>query len=285
MDQFRKPDNPVRNTASSKSGAPGPLARRAQDRGSPQQGPAMTPEQPIIAKGHDGTVTFDGWWIDIDRRGGIARISAKVNRYSSKRIPLSHVEQVVWKRPSALVNGYLEFVVRGEDRPADTLAAASANLNTVLVTKQQVACFEPLRTALLEALAPNHTTAGTDPVLAPPRTGIAAPQTTSAGQYSGPGRSTVGRGWDGRNRPARETARKHLPKVVWAGLVLGTFFAAAAAVDTEIAVLVLAAALAVGCGWFLISRDREQDRTRPMARGAPADPQGRQRLPGRSGES
>ncbi|WP_280435828.1 DUF4429 domain-containing protein [Nocardia carnea] len=81
------------------------------------------------------------------------KISAKVNGYESKRIPLDRVEQVVWKRPSMLINGYLEFVVSGEPHPHGKTTSAAANPNAVLVTKQQVTRFEPLYTALLEALA------------------------------------------------------------------------------------------------------------------------------------
>ncbi|WP_280507130.1 DUF4429 domain-containing protein [Nocardia flavorosea] len=110
-------------------------------------------DQPITAVGHDGAVTFDGWWIDIERTGRLAKISAKVNGYESKRIPLDRVEQVVWKRPSMLINGYLEFVVSGEPRPHGKTTGAAANPNAVLVTKQQATRFEPLYTALLEALA------------------------------------------------------------------------------------------------------------------------------------
>lgn len=109
--------------------------------------------KPISAKGHNGTVTFDGWWIDIERSGAPARLAAAVNSYESKRIPLDRVEHVEWKQPSTLVNGYLRFVVIGEEQPVGGVTAAAADANTVVVTKQQAARFVPLRAALAQALA------------------------------------------------------------------------------------------------------------------------------------
>ncbi|MEU6832106.1 DUF4429 domain-containing protein [Nocardia beijingensis] len=66
---------------------------------------------PITAEGYNGTVTFDGWWIDIGRSGTLARLAATVNSYESKRIPLDRVEHVEWMQPSTLVDGFLRFVV------------------------------------------------------------------------------------------------------------------------------------------------------------------------------
>ncbi|MGY2093048.1 DUF2510 domain-containing protein [Nocardia gipuzkoensis] len=113
----------------------------------------MALEQPITAKGYNGTVRFDGWWIDIERSGALARLAAKVNSFESKRIPLDLIEHVEWKQPSTFVNGYLRFVVIGEEPPAPGVTAAAADANTVVVTKQQAARFAPLRGALTEALA------------------------------------------------------------------------------------------------------------------------------------
>jgi hypothetical protein len=130
--------------------------------------------KPITAKGHNGTVTFDGWWIGIERSGTLARLAATVNSYESKRIPLDQVEHVEWKQPSTFVNGYLRVVVTGEEQPARRVTAAAADANTVVVTKQQAARFTPLRAALAQALA-----AG-EPNACPPAEATAAHKTYDA---------------------------------------------------------------------------------------------------------
>ncbi|GAA1645078.1 DUF4236 domain-containing protein [Nocardia ninae] len=174
--------------------------------------PLALPEL-ITAKGHDGTITFDGWWINIQRTGVVAKLSANVNGYESRRIPLNYLEHVEWKSPSMLVNGYLKFVVIGEDPEASTTIDAAANPNAVLVTKQQVKRFEPLREALAQALAGGHLrtvdlpvdghrpphaaveTTTTDPVV-PPRP---PPPSAPAGWYPDSAQPTVLRWWDGTN--------------------------------------------------------------------------------------
>jgi hypothetical protein len=45
----------------------------------------MSLKQPITAKGYNGTVRFDGWWIQIERGGALAGLAAKVNSYESKQ--------------------------------------------------------------------------------------------------------------------------------------------------------------------------------------------------------
>ncbi|MFE6925421.1 DUF2510 domain-containing protein [Nocardia sp. NPDC057663] len=277
--------------------------------GRPGQSSRTPLERPITVKGHNGTVTFDGWWIEIQRTGGLARIAAKINALESKCFPISRVEQVVWKRPSMLVNGYLEFVVGGE-RFHGKITAAGANPYAVLATKQMAKGFEPLYAALLEALADSRTI-GAAPVRHTSHESAKAVSVSVAALaswYPDPANPEVLRWWDGRawtehitatasDRPGTEKVRgteragtgrrvehvprRHLTRFAWAGLALGTLFASAAAVDAEIGIFVLFGVLAGWCGWWLIRRDRDQDRAQQESIGAPADRHGRQPLPNR----
>ncbi|WP_216915541.1 DUF4429 domain-containing protein [Nocardia noduli] len=143
-----KPANPTDRPSSDVQPPPPPPV------GSRQIEPLVL-EHPITAKGH--TVTFDGWWIDIQRTGITARLAAKVNSFDSTRIPLDRLVRVEWKQPSMLVNGHLRFVVADEEPSAHGSVVAAADPKTVLVTKQQVERFERLRAALSEALGSDRT--------------------------------------------------------------------------------------------------------------------------------
>ncbi|TLG13478.1 hypothetical protein FEK35_10035 [Nocardia cyriacigeorgica] len=76
-------------------------------------------------------------------------------------------------------------------------------------------------------------------------------------------------------RRARRVADKGRLRVAcaWAGLVLGTMFAAAGLVDAEVAVVLVFGPLAVWCGWLLITWDRAQDLAAEAARRADLEQQ------------
>ncbi|WP_331758702.1 DUF4236 domain-containing protein (plasmid) [Nocardia sp. NBC_01377] len=174
----------------------------------PRQIEPLVLEHPITAKGHTGTVTFDGWWIDIQRTGITARLAAKINSFDSTPIPLDRLVRVEWKQPTMLVNGHLRFVVADEEPSAHGSVAAAADPNTVLVTKQQVERFERLRAALSEALGSDRTPrsadtanpAGTDiddTGLPPGDCAVATPPAAPPGWYPDPTVPSTLRWWDG----------------------------------------------------------------------------------------
>ena len=61
-------------------------------------------------KGVNGTGTFDGTWVTIDRKGLGAR--ATVGK-GEKKIALTQITSVRWKQPSRLIRGYIAFSLPG----------------------------------------------------------------------------------------------------------------------------------------------------------------------------
>jgi Domain of unknown function (DUF4429) len=59
------------------------------------------------AKGVNGTVDFDGSFITIRRKGGVARLTVGKG---DKRIPLASISSVQWKEPGAFVNGFMQYL-------------------------------------------------------------------------------------------------------------------------------------------------------------------------------
>ena len=92
----------------------------------------------ISAKGHNGTVHFDGRFVTIERSGFLARASVGKG---VKRIPITSIQAVQWKPPGLLINGYIEFTVLGgneaRSRFGSATTDASRNENAVIVTFQQ----------------------------------------------------------------------------------------------------------------------------------------------------
>ena len=109
---------------------------------------------PITAKGINGTVTFDGKFVTIERRGFAARASIGKGE---KRIPVKSITAVQWKPPGMLTNGYIEFTVMGgneaRSRAGAATVQAAANENAVLVTKKQADDFLALRRAVEDVIA------------------------------------------------------------------------------------------------------------------------------------
>jgi hypothetical protein len=108
----------------------------------------------ITARGHNGTVTFDGRFVTIERTGLLARTSVGKGE---KRIPLKSIQAVQWKAPGALVNGYLAFTIPGgneqKSRAGNVTVDAAKDENAVIVTKKQAAAFLALREAVEAAIA------------------------------------------------------------------------------------------------------------------------------------
>ena len=108
----------------------------------------------ISAKGQNGTVYFDGAFVTIARTGAFARMTIGKGE---KRIPVTAVQAVQWKRPGALVNGYLAITVAGgvekQSRLGKATVDAAKDENAVIVTRAQIPAFEELRAVIEAALA------------------------------------------------------------------------------------------------------------------------------------
>lgn len=108
----------------------------------------------IVAKGHNGTVTFDGDFVTISRTGALARLTIGKG---DKRIPVGSITAVQWKPPGALMNGFISFTLGGgnEKRSAfgSQTSSASHDENSVIVTKKQGAEFEALRSRVESVIA------------------------------------------------------------------------------------------------------------------------------------
>ena len=110
--------------------------------------------EPISAKGHNGTVTFDGQFVTIERTGFLARASIGKG---TKRIPVMSITAVQWKPPGFAVNGFIQFTVpggsEGRSRSGKQTRNAREDENSVIVTKGQADDFLALRAAIEAAIA------------------------------------------------------------------------------------------------------------------------------------
>lgn len=102
-----------------------------------------------MAKGHNGTVSFDGQFVTIERKGFLARASVGKGE---KRIPIGSITAIQWKRPGPIVNGYVQFTIGGgnevRSRFGSQTTDAAKDENSVIVTKKQQADFERLCAAV-----------------------------------------------------------------------------------------------------------------------------------------
>lgn len=107
----------------------------------------------IMAKGHNGTVEFDGDFVTINRTGALARLSVGKG---SKRIPLASISAVQLKPAGALVNGFISFSMAGGTERRSKFGSQTTDAvndeNSVIITKKQMPEFEQLRAAVEQAI-------------------------------------------------------------------------------------------------------------------------------------
>ena len=106
------------------------------------------------AKGHSGTVTFDGQFVIITREGLLARAA---HGKGEKKIPIRSISAVQWKEPGALVNGFIQFTIIGGTevtaRHGNRTISAGNDKNSVVITKPQAAAMRAVKDEIEAALA------------------------------------------------------------------------------------------------------------------------------------
>jgi hypothetical protein len=111
----------------------------------------------MVAKGHTGTVIFDGQFVTIVRTGALARMTVGKGE---KRIPLRSITAVQWKKPGPFVNGFIAFTVAGGNENRSRLGHQTVDAvhdeNSVVVMTTQEAVFLQLRAAIESAIATAH---------------------------------------------------------------------------------------------------------------------------------
>lgn len=114
---------------------------------------SSVPPPIVTAKGANGTVTFDGRMVTITRSGGLASLTIGSGE---KRIPVSSITAVQWKKPGFFAKGFMAFTVPGaiETRSQAGRRAydATKDENAVLVGKKSVDDFLRLRDAIEAAM-------------------------------------------------------------------------------------------------------------------------------------
>ncbi len=105
----------------------------------------------MTCKGVNGTITFDGTWVKIDRKGLLARTTVGKGE---KRIALTQISSVRWKAPTMMGPGFISFSLPGstEVRSYD----ARHDENAVLVNRSQVNAFRALKDKIEEAVAQHN---------------------------------------------------------------------------------------------------------------------------------
>lgn len=123
------------------------------------------------AKGHTGTVSFDGNFVMIIRKGLLARMTVGKG---DKRIPLRSITAIQWKPAGFAMNGYIEFSVGGGNESRSRFGSATSNAvgneNAVIFTKNQMPEFVKLREVIEDAISSlnsnqGSTSANNDPAL------------------------------------------------------------------------------------------------------------------------
>lgn len=104
----------------------------------------ITVAQPVVAKGYNGTIIFDGQTITIDR----ATVTARLGGLSSSSIPITAIYAIEWTPPSMLANGHVRLVIPTATGLLPRPQPLAQEQNAVIVTYQQQHRFSHLLAAL-----------------------------------------------------------------------------------------------------------------------------------------
>ena len=120
-------------------------------------------------KGRNGTVTFDGTWVVIDRsKGFFARTTVGKGE---KRIAVNQITSVRWKKPGSMMVGYISFSLPGGVETRSGFGSqtydAAKDENAVLVERKHTDEFLALKEKIEEAIA-QRGAPQTSPAPAPP---------------------------------------------------------------------------------------------------------------------
>ena len=107
-------------------------------------------EDSMEVSGVNGQVVVDDNWVTIKRKGAMAMLSQGIK--GDKRIPISNIISVQFKNANAMVNGYIQFATASGES-ARGITQATADENTVMFRKNQMADFEKLRDHLESLIA------------------------------------------------------------------------------------------------------------------------------------
>ncbi|RAN72787.1 hypothetical protein B5P43_31835 [Bacillus sp. SRB_336] len=101
------------------------------------------------AKGHNGTLEFNGKMVTIRRTGFLAR--ATVGK-GEKRIPVKNITAVQWKEPGAMANGFIAFTLPGGNETRSRFGSqtvdAGRDENAIVITKKHADAFRVIRDAI-----------------------------------------------------------------------------------------------------------------------------------------
>lgn len=115
--------------------------------------PPRAGQEPVVAKGVNGTVVFDGQAVTIQRTGALARMTVGKGE---KRIPVKSITAVQWKPATAMIRGFIQFTVPGGNEGRSKVGRqtrdAARDENSVLFGYTQREEFERLRAAIEAAL-------------------------------------------------------------------------------------------------------------------------------------
>ena len=116
------------------------------------------------ARGHCGTVLFDGTFITISVDKKQKSMAVPMGE---KRIPLSSVSAVQWKSPGGLVAGFIAFTVPGGNERISKLGSSTTNAvkdeNSVVFRKDVENKFAAVRNAIETAISERETSPTTAP--------------------------------------------------------------------------------------------------------------------------
>lgn len=100
-------------------------------------------------KGYNGQIEFDGNFVIIRRKGGMALLSQGMK--GDKKIPVANITSVQFKTATSLVNGYIQLATSSSESRGGINAAASDE-NTVMFLKSQMADAEAIKDAIEAAM-------------------------------------------------------------------------------------------------------------------------------------
>jgi hypothetical protein len=109
----------------------------------------INPSNPLVVRGYNGQISFDGKSVSISRKGAIGFLTQGLK--GTKEIPLRAISSIQMKKAGMVANGYIQFAT-GAGESKGGINAAVTDENTVIFTLFSNEEFEELKSLVTEAL-------------------------------------------------------------------------------------------------------------------------------------
>lgn len=113
----------------------------------------------LNAKGRNGQLIVDDFWVTITRKGLSAKLVQGFSK-GEKKIPIQQIIAVQFKKPSLMTAGYIQFTISGGKESTKGIMAAMDDENSVVFGPNDLKDFEKIKNFIEDKISGKYQSQG-----------------------------------------------------------------------------------------------------------------------------